>query len=346
MQTGKVTFRVKFEKTSCEPNEEFNLNLSLKNEGFRSIRKIYIRNELDESFILPKSKKYRTMVEGNRLYLEYRSHIPSKNEKETQVPMRLPKRGIYSIHGSRLCVVDFFGFYTCYAHSDSHDRIIIYPKKTDKHFLEEMITMGFGDLNVNRGYLADESTIRSYGEYTGREPMRQISWKQSAKRDDFVVKQYEPMGTYIVTIVFDVVKLYALFAQEVEKTELAEYCVSMLRVMFECFESKKLAYRLYTNTSSPYLKNHTYVGIPTGLQSRTRMLEMLGTLDYRDYASKEHISGRDLLDQALKNSANAPLVYLAMRRNDTLTTEIKKKAKIKGLTIIPLYAEDYLKGIK
>ena len=45
--------------------------------------------------------------------------------------------------------------------------------------------------------------MRGYREYTGREPMRQISWTQSAVRNELIVKQFDPVWAQSVLIVLD-----------------------------------------------------------------------------------------------------------------------------------------------
>lgn len=46
--------------------------------------------------------------------------------------------------------------------------------------------------------------IRGFREYTGREPLRSISWVQSARQSRFLVKEQENMTDLSCTILLDV----------------------------------------------------------------------------------------------------------------------------------------------
>ena len=61
--------------------------------------------------------------------------------------------------------------------------------------------------------------IRGFREYTGREPLRSISWVQSARQSRFLVKEQENMTDLSCTILLDVE-----CRDEEREAELLEQC--------------------------------------------------------------------------------------------------------------------------
>lgn len=334
----KFLFRQSFEKPLAEVDEKVMVRAEYRNLSRLSIRKAYTVSLIDKNL---------TLLDDPRLLSEKRDmaivqsklSLPAKREKTLLIPVRAERRGVYQSYGIKAELPDLFGFRTMRGEEMKNDTLVVYPKRTDNRFFHDMIVQGFGDFNAKHGFLEDETSVHSYGTYTGHEPMRRISWKQTAKSGEFMVKQFEPMGTYATIIVFDVEK--DCYPQR-QNGEMTEYCLRMLREMFEYFESKKIPYRLYTNATAPMLENGKYECYPSGKKTRLAMLEMLGRMDlqYRG------LGGVKLLDRAVKESGGAPVVYLSGFKSDSLTTHIRKLTLSKGCEIIPLYAESYAKGGK
>lgn len=334
----KFLFRQSFEKPLAEVDEKVMVRAEYRNLSRLSIRKAYTVSLIDKNL---------TLLDDPRLLSEKRDmaivqsklSLPAKGEKTLFIPVRAERRGVYHSYGIKAELPDFFGFQTVRGEQMQEETLVVYPKRTDNRFFHDMIVQGFGDFNAKHGFLEDETSVRSYGTYTGREPMRRINWKQSAKTGEFVVKQFEPMGTYATIIVFDVER--DLYPQR-RNGEMTEYCLRMLRETFEYFESKKIPYRLYTNATSPLIEDGKYECYPSGKRTRLSMLEMLGRMDlhYRG------LNGIRLLDRAVKESRGAPVVYLSGYKSETVTTQIKRLALSKGCEILSLYAENYVKGGK
>ena len=79
--------------------------------------------------------------------------------------------------------------------------------------------------------------IRGFREYTGREPLRSISWVQSARQSRFLVKEQENMTDLSCTILLDVE-----CRDEEREAELLEQCFSMVRSICEELEKRRIAY--------------------------------------------------------------------------------------------------------
>ncbi len=338
----KIIHSVEIDRDLAEPGETFGIVSKIENDSSHSMGRVYLTNVVDNGIEI-QDKVYTIKYVKGKKNVIIRTSVKGRRIKEITTLAHVDKRGIYKLDSFKLDCLDFSGFHTSYYNKPSLEKIVIAPKRVNRDFLSKLVVQGYGDENAKRGFIDDETTIRTYGEYTGHEPMRHINWKKSAQIGEFVVKQFEPMGTNVTTIVFDLGDCVNSIPGTISN-ELFEYSVSMLREILEYLEAKRTKYRLITNVNSKSIKNLTYSCSPTGKKTRRQMLYMLGEMSCApgDY----YCTSKDLLNFAIKNSYNAPFAYLAARNRANITLSLKKVMKVKGIDIIELYAEDYYKPQK
>lgn len=343
----KLRYDCGFDKAFVEPDAEFALQTELENTSSHAMRRIYVRHILDDAFEVVDKEDYKIVpVKGmsqgeEKKEIICRTFIKRKNTRELTTRLRVSRRGVYRTHKIAVDYVDGLGFHSSYCSNDTNEKIIVAPQKVDDSFLTSLITSGYGDFNAKRGFIEDAMSISTYDEYTGHEPMRQISWKKSAQSGTLMVKKFEPMGAHVTTIVFDVDGFYAAKYGS-PNYGYVEYAISMLRAIFEYFEKKKISYRFYTNAKSSFITDHTYIGTPSGKKSKIQMLTMLGELDYH-VKRQDRVPSAKLLDFAIKNSFRAPFVYIAPVNRSMINMQIKKLSKRKGMEVIELYANEFYK---
>ncbi len=336
----KVSVTSRFSKLFCEPGTEFQLKTEIDNASSHSMRRVYLRQNMHEAFIITDQKKHKEIrFKSGEKQLICKTNVRAKKKKEISINLTVERRGVYGSNELQLDCVDFLGFHSAYYNKKINNRIIIAPKKVDDGFLSSLITSGYGDFNAKRGFIEDEMSVSTYAEYTGREPMRQISWKKSAQMGNLIVKKYEAMGAHVTTIVFDVDGFRDAKYGSKNYYQI-EYAISMLRAIFEYFEKKRIAYRMYTNAKASAIENHVFTSVPSGKKTKLRMLSMLGELDYSGKNSVA-MSSKSLLDFAVKNSYKGPFVYLAPINKSLVNLNLKKISKAKGMEIIELYSEKY-----
>lgn len=339
----KISFKRTFDKELCEPNEIFLLRTEINNMSSHPMGRIYVKHTLDEDFVLNNESRYKVITsKNNKQQIICRTHVRAKRTGVVETRLSIPRRGVFSVNKINIDCLDLLGFHTSYYEKEKTEKIIVAPKRVSNKFMSKMIAQGYGDFNAKRGFINDETTIRTYAEYTGHEPMRHINWKKSAQSEDFIVKQFEPMGIHVTTIVFDI-SGFINVKHDSMQGELLEYSISMLREMFEYFEVKRIPYCLYTNARSSYIHENVFRSTPSGKKTRRIMLSMLGELSV-DFNNKKYpLKSKELLDLSIKNSFRAPFAYVAPSDRSTITTTLKKASKIKGVEIIELYAKDYFK---
>ena len=334
----KISHSVEFDRELAEPGEDFFIVTKVENFSSHSMGRVYITAAIDEGIEI-KNKKYKVKYSKSQKTVVCKTSIRSRRSRELQIAASVEKRGAYWIKSFQLDCLDALGFHISYYNKPVNKKIVIAPKRVNHDFISKMVVPGYGDENAKHGFIEDETAIRTYGEYTGHEPMRHINWKKSAQVGEFVVKQFEPMGTNVNTVVFDIGGCVNSKANTLNN-DLFEYAVSMLREVLEYFEAKRIKYRVITNAKSSMLRELTFSSVPSGKKTRNKMLYMLGELDCEVGKSK-YYSSRELLSFAIKSSYNAPFAYLSTASRTGITLSLRKLMKIKGIDIIELYAQDY-----
>ena len=109
--------------------------------------------------------------------------------------------------------------------------------------LRELLGSFLGDYSVQRYLYEDPVMTAGYREYTGREPMKQISWKQSAHSMGLMVREYDHTVEPVLTLLLNVET-----AQE-RKEPVLETCYSLARTVCQELEDKGIKYVFCTNAA-------------------------------------------------------------------------------------------------
>lgn len=95
-----------------------------------------------------------------------------------------------------------------------------------------------GDMSVRRFILDDPTMPLGYREYSGREPMKQISWMQSAKAGRLMVRQNDYTTDRIAAVVVNL---------DSSDMPALERCLALTRTVCEDLEERKIPYALLSN---------------------------------------------------------------------------------------------------
>lgn len=170
---------------------------------------------------------------------------------------------------------DFLGLKEKRKELDQFREIVVAPKPYSTQELKQILGKFLGDYSVRRFIHEDPILTMGFREYSGREPMKMISWKQSAQKQTLMVKEYdhtvEPVLSVLVNVDVD----------SENKKELLEKCFSVARSVCSNLESKGISYDFYTNALMVGGPENEYT-INEGVGSRhfIRVMEFLGRSSY------------------------------------------------------------------
>lgn len=219
-------------------------------------------------------------------YAEEKMSLLPRQSRTRSIRMSFPGRGVYEIGSYQVSAGDILGFRENGVSGDWQE-IVIMPERSKNAVSLDALGGFLGDVSVRRFILEDPILTVGFREYTGREPMKSISWTRTAAAGSLQVKQYDHTAERHIIVLLNV---------EGASEEELEECFRLTRSVCEALEQKKIPYGFRTNgnLTGPIGK---VFRMPEGLGSRHKntILYGLGKADKTCF-----FSFRRLTEQALR----------------------------------------------
>ena len=155
-----------------------------------------------------------------------------------QLRLSLQRRGLHNLGRYYLTTGDFFGLRPVIRGCDADFRVVCTSRRIEPPALQAPGGL-YGDLSVRRFIVDDPCMLRGYREYSGFEPLKLISWKQSAKSGTLIVRQNDFTADRNTVVFFNV--------QHTLPAEAKERSLELLRAVCDWMEDRSVPYALYTN---------------------------------------------------------------------------------------------------
>ncbi len=273
----EVSFTQRTSATLIEAEEPFTIHSTMENRKRFLPVLLQVQERLPEDLsIVGRPKQSRVSLYRVRYY-DYCQYLRRRDKVTRSYQATLPARGRYVFRGAVLKGNDFLGMQESTLQIDTLTEVIVAPKRMESVPLEQMLGGFLGDVSVRRFMAEDPSLHTGFRSYTGREPMRSISWSQSAKGQGLVVKQYDHTTEPTVTLVL---------STEGGTPAQQEACFSMMRTICEQLEQKRIRYDFLTNAimaGAPTACKHLGEGL--GAQHFRTILTGLGCASYGNVES-------------------------------------------------------------
>ena len=136
-------------------------------------------------------------------HVEERMFLMPRQRCVRTASFSIGKRGAYSVGRYRLSAGDLLGLSEEYIHGDGQE-IVIMPERSKN--VSALFALGgfLGDISVRRFILEDPILTVGFRDYTGREPMKAISWTRTAMTGTLQVKQYDHTAEQTVAVLLNV----------------------------------------------------------------------------------------------------------------------------------------------
>ena len=219
----------RFDKKLAEPGEVITCAFKVVNAWFFPV--LYI------NFIVRLPQGARIVDDGSDS-VGHRLYLLPRQKYTGEIRFTLPERGIYKNGRYFLETGDFLGFQSKVLSKDLKTDIVVMPDKSRDEVV--LNTMGgyLGDISVRRYIMEDPVLTIGYRDYTGKEPMKDISWKQTARRNQLMVKNSDYTTDINVAVVVNM---------QSSDPERLEECLRILRNTCEQLEEKRIPYELLSN---------------------------------------------------------------------------------------------------
>ena len=190
------------------------------------------RSESDEWKARHGIKSFMSETYGRELFL-----MPHSGVKGT-IAFSLKHRGSCRLGQIYLESGDFLGLQNEVVSREIDLRMVCTARPSDRE--PDIRALGglLGEITARRFICEDPSLVLGYREYTGREPLKDISWKQTAKMGTLMVKNHDFTVDVDTAILVDI---------EVTEKQNVERCLSLVRTAAEYLEEQRIPYSLHSN---------------------------------------------------------------------------------------------------
>jgi len=224
-----------------DPDEEFHIIISLKNRsrGFVPF--------LRATENLPYGLSFQGDVGNDPRHenaVTFTTWLAPRQEVQRELPVSASRRGRYFLQKLEIEGGDFLGINVRKRDYSVFREVVVAPRPAPEQAVSEVLGGFMGDVSVRRFIMEDPVLTLGYREYTGREPMKMISWSQSARGMGLMVKKYDYTVEPAVSVLLNVE------SREEDRDllkELTERCFSIARTMCSTLEDRGIQYNFATN---------------------------------------------------------------------------------------------------
>lgn len=240
-----------------------------------------------------------------------------RKTRELHIPLRFEKRGRYLLSDLKVYCGDFLGLTEEGRRLETLREIVVFPQAYPQGDWEKLLGDHLGDVSVRRFIFEDPVLTLGFREYTGREPMKMISWTRSAQNNALMVKQYDYTTDPSVTVM-----LNAEYEGD-DKEELFELCCRLVRSLCRQLEQQGTPYGFAMN-AFPQGAHHPACFLPPGLGQR----HFLTVLEYLGRALPETVcSCREMLQKSLEGQGGGKGVFLITPARDEVYRQAEQLAR-------------------
>ncbi len=234
-----VSFQYKPSVDRAEPGEEIKIVTSVSNHGWLPISYLRASIAYPVDALLPSGLDMQEQRFTRSVSSVFR--LWGRQRVRRTMSISLAKRGVHLFDGAFLVRGDFLGFNETGRRYDSRHEVLIYPAPADSAGLRDALGSYCGDVIARRHLIRDPIITMGVREYTGREAMKTISWSQTARRGELMVREFDYTRDMSCTVLLATNGLGPL------ENDLLDKCCSVARTVCEELTAKGVNIDLYTN---------------------------------------------------------------------------------------------------
>lgn len=288
----RVSYSLTPEQAVVDPGEWFTVTTCIGNHKRMPVSYLRVQENLPAGIAFESEQGLDVQRGAKDTRITSSMYLGGRKTSRRQLQVSLPDRGRYFFLGCTLYGGDFLGFNQDVRYVNQSSEVVVCPARCENAQVQKVLGGFLGDISVRRYILEDPILTVGFREYTGREPFRAISWAQSARAGQLMVKQYdytaEPSATVILNVEYrgDLTRDMAVKIEE---------CYRMARTVCEGLEEKGIRYDFLTNATAAGALG-VWSTVEEGLGSRHlgTVLEGLGRADYSRTATFDRLIARSM----------------------------------------------------
>lgn len=331
--THLVKYHCVASKRSVEPGETFELITTVENQTGKTIPFLQTDEYFPHSLAI---SGHEDAVCSKTDFSKYTHRIFLKKGKRIHVIKQavINKRGVFPFGQAELLLGDFLGIRDRKRPIIQTEKIIVFPKRLNDSRLEQVLCDVCDNIIVQSFINPDPMLIRGYRSYTGCEPMKSISFSQSAKYDDLMVKEYDHTNKEIINIILDA----SFVGSFDEYFDNREAVFSLARTICEGFEEKQLSYRLIMNSYYEHAENY---GVNV-MESSGNGATLINILEALGAASGITCHTEELIKESfVRYGREKEFIFISLTENAETLSLLKSLQTEYGTQLYTLYGADY-----
>ncbi len=224
----------------AEPGEVVTLRYTVRNTGILPVMYGGLSLRLDTDFAPEEDEAFMkryTVTDFTGVRISHHFFLPPKRQFSGRVRFSVRRRGLYDLGRYYLESGDFLGLSPKVRAGDVGLRIICTAASCD---VPSIRALGgeLGTFSVRRFLYDDPTMVQGYRDYSGREPLKQISWNQSAKVGRLIVRQNDYTADHAAVVIVNI---------DPTSRRLMEQCLSMTSTVCRMLEQQKVPYAMQSN---------------------------------------------------------------------------------------------------
>ena len=283
----EITYDIQSDHHCVECDETFQLITSVANNKRLPVFFLRLSELVPRQMIVDTSEKgivhreVGSSVNSNTSAIEQVLYVMPYQKVSRALNVSLPARGRYLLRGVVITAGDLLGIKDSTMRKDMAREIIVYPRRADIHKVEHAFGGYLGEVSVRRFIMPDPIETVGFREYTGREPQRDISWTQTLRKNQLMVKLYDFTAEQRAALILDIANSSE---DEVERS------YEVTRSICEYLENHRIRFSFYTNARMTAV-NGIWSYVPDGLGSMhlNTILEGLGRAEHDSYCSTNRL---------------------------------------------------------
>lgn len=320
---------------ACEPGDVFLVYSTVTNRGRHASLTMRVEERFPKRLQVLEAEEYDVKILTNEHRL-YNSSVVLRGRQQVKRYLRasIGERGEYRFSNADIYAGDFLGMYEYRFKRENDHVIVVYPPKLENAEVIKTFTNAIDEIALKKQLLEDPISVYEYRDYSGREPMRQISWTQTAIRNRLIVKQFDPVWQYSVTVVLDM-QYHGEFDLHRPRQE---FCFSLVRTLCEALEERMIGYRLITNATIAGGEVSRFSSSGGMGSSFSRILYALGSAGNGNVCTVEQLMREVRVDTDHRNR----IIFVSTRRDEDVTRALEKTREFTGDDIVTLFAADLM----
>ena len=219
-------------------------------------------------------------------YINKSYYLTPLSQRTGTVKFSIQKRGSYIIGRRSISAGDLLGLREQEGFADTAEQFVVYPHRSEDIGKLTILGSFLGEISVRRFIMEDPILTVGFNDYTGREPMKSISWKRTAMTGSLQVNNYDHTMDQKVMVIVNT---------ELGDPDELEEVFSTTRVVCEQLEDRRIAYSILTNGRfEGNMGVYSYLPEGIGESHLANILFSLGCADYSCFMQFDRMIERAL----------------------------------------------------